>query len=404
MNQLNRRRILLGLGGLPLVLAGCGGGNSGGDTAAPATGGGNQVTFAAKASVDNIADAIIVQTYTNLDNKAGELLAAVQALAADPTNDALLDAAQTAWRAARVPWESSEGFLFGPVDSLSIDPALDSWPLNTSDLQAFLGSNPNATQANIEAAGDDVRGFHAMEYLLFGDGVSDNDKQASELTTAEANYLIALAQAFKAKTDGLKTSWTGDFNSTGPYATTLKTPGAGKAYTGYAAVFEELIGGLAGIADEVGNAKMSEPLGAALADADTSKVESQYSWNSLTDFHNNLQSVLNVYTGKLGFSWITDTVSVSQNGLYAFVHAHGAELADRVLNEIVDAQKKIALIKGDGDNMTTIITGAAKPFRQQILADDGRALIATAIAACNTLQATLENDVQPIVEMTTFTA
>ena len=33
-------------------------------------------------------------------------------------------------------------FLFGPVDSQGIDPAMDSWPVNRTDLDAVLnGSN-----------------------------------------------------------------------------------------------------------------------------------------------------------------------------------------------------------------------------------------------------------------------
>lgn len=392
MTNIHRRQLLLALGAAPLALAGCGGG--GGDS--------TPQSFNAKPMVDNVADAIITQTYRNLNTQAAALLAAVQALAAAPTSESAMDAAQAAWKATRVPWESSEGFLFGPVDSLGIDPAIDSWPLNTPDLQAFLASNPNATQADIENASDDLRGFHAIEYLLFGDGVADNDKAASELTTAEANYLVALAQAFKARTQALESAWTTNFNNAGPYATTLKSPGAGRTYTGYAAVLEELINGLAGIADEIGNAKMAEPLGTSIATADTSKVESQYSWNSLTDFHNNLQSVMNTYTGRLGFNWASDTVASSLNGVYAFVAYHDTTLANRVFNEIADAQKKVALIKGDGVNTTTAITGSAKPFRTQISNDTGRALITTAIAACNTLKASLETNVKPLIARTTF--
>lgn len=393
MQQVSRRKVLFGLGAVPLVLAGCGGGGGGGDDGA--------APFDAKPVVDNLADAVITQTYRNLNSAAGALLAAVQTLVTAPTEDAM-DTAQSAWKAARVPWETSEGFLFGPVDALGIDPAIDSWPLNTPDLQTFLASNPSATQADIENASDDLRGFHAIEYLLFGDGVADNDKSVSELTPAEANYLVALAQAFRARTQALQSAWTTDYNGTGPYATTLKSPGAGRTYTGYAAVVEELINGIAGIADEIGNAKIAEPLGATLADADTSKVESQYSWNSLTDFHNNMQSVLNVYTGKLGFDASADTVSASLNGLYAFVVHSDSSLATRVLSEIIAAQKKIALIKGDGVDTTTAITGAARPFRTQIRDAEGRVLAQDAIAACNTLRASLLNDVLPLLGTTTF--
>ncbi|HMN81727.1 MAG TPA: imelysin family protein [Burkholderiaceae bacterium] len=397
MSKITRRSVLLGFGALPLVLAGCGGGGGGGDDGAAGPTG-----FAAKAVVDNVTDNIIVQTYRNLNTRAAALLAAVQALAAAPNDEAKMNLAQDAWKAARVPWESSEGFLFGPVDSLLIDPAIDSWPLDTPTLQAFLAGNPNATQAQIDNATDDVRGFHAMEYLLFGDGTTINDKPASALTTAEVNYLVALAQAFKARTQALETSWTTDFGGTGPFATTLKTPGAGRTYTNYAGVLQELLTGVTTIADEVGNAKMAEPMGATIGAADTSLVESQYSWNSLTDFHNNIQSILNVYTGKLGYNWQSDTPSTSLNGLYSFVAFSNQTLATRVLNEIIGAQKKIALIKGDGVDSTTVISGSARPFRTQISDAAGRVLIEDAIAACNTLQKSFQDNVRPLLASTTF--
>lgn len=395
MSKVTRRSVLLGFGALPLVLAGCGGGG-GDDGAAGPTG------FAAKAMVDNIADNIILQTYRNLNTQAAALLAAVQALAAASTDEAKMNLAQDAWKAARVPWETSEGFLFGPVDTLLIDPAIDSWPLDTPTLEAFLAGNPNATQAQIENATDDVRGFHAMEYLLFGDGTTTNDKPASALTASEANYLVALAQAFKARTQALESAWATDFGGTGPYVTSLKTPGAGRRYTSYVAVVQELLTGLTTIADEVGNAKMSEPLGPTIGDADTSQVESQYSWNSLTDFHNNIQSILNVYTGKLGYNPLADTPSTSLNGLYSFVTFSNPTLATRVLNEIIGAQRKIALIKGDGVDSTTVISGSARPFRTQISDAAGRLLIEDAIAACNTLKKTFDENVRPLLASTTF--
>lgn len=391
---------LLGVG-----LAACGGG--GGDdtpsaTPAPAPAPA-QVSFDAKPVIDNVADNIITATYVSLNNQAVVLLATVEALDDGDATEADMDAAQTAWRAARKPWEASEGFIFGPVDSLGIDPAIDSWPLNTADLSAFLTINPDPGQVDIENAADEQRGFHAIEFLLFGDGVADNQKTAAELMPAEINYLVALVQAFGSRTAQLANAWTTDFNGRGPYATLLKTAGpANASYSSQAAVIEELINGVTGIVDEVGAAKISEPNGNSIGTADTSKVESQYSWNSLSDFSDNIQSVLNVYTGKLGFQQGADSVSVSQNGLYALVVAHDGALATRVLNEILDAQHKIALIKGDGDRSTTTITGAAQPFRQQILTPTGRALIQAAIDALATLKMSLERDVLPLTRSTTF--
>jgi len=410
-NRNARRTLLMLAGALPWWLAACGGGDDAPPPSAPApsapppAGSGSNVAFGAKAVTDNLVDAVITQTYRDLNARSTALLDAILALQAVPASEPAMDAAQAAWQAARLPWESSEGFLFGPVDALGIDPAIDSWPLNTADLAAFLAVNPTATQADVENAGDDLRGFHAIEYLLFGDGTTDNDKAAAELTPEELNYLVALVRAFKARTDELEQAWTTDFNGRGPYALIVKSPGAtNSSYASYGAVLQELINGIVGIADEAGNTKLAGPLGATLADADTSQVESQFSWNSLTDFHDNLHSVMNIYTGKLGFDWRSDTVGGSLNGLYAFVAAHDTTVATRVLQEIRDAQRRIALIKGDGNDTTTAISATASPFRNQILNATGRSLVEAAIAACNTLKTTLESDVLPMVGRTTFSA
>lgn len=395
-----------------LALAGCGSDdsspattpNSGPGAGAPS--GGNATTpvsFKSAAMAANVADNIITATYREMDTKIAALLTAINALNTGEVTQAKLTAAQNAWREARVPWESSEAFLFGPVDSLGIDPAIDSWPLDTPALAEFLTRNPNATLAQVENASDELRGFHAIEYLLFGDGVDSNVKTAAQLTAPQRAYLTALGQALKNRSQALVDSWTKDFNNQGAYAAQIRNPGASSKYSNEAAVVEELVGGLVTIADEVVNAKLGEPMGTSLANADTSKVESQYSWNSLTDFHNNLQSILNAYTGKLGFKAGTDSVAESGNGLYAFVAAHNKTLADRVMTEIIDAQRKIALIKGDGDGSTTVITAGAKPFREQIRTAEGRALVQTAIDAATKLFETLDKEVKPLVAKTTFT-
>ncbi len=380
-----------------LLGAGCGGSDNGS----------SKVFFDATEVTETTANAIITQTYKNLNAAAAGLLAAVEALADGEATEAELDAAQDAWRAAREPWESSEGFLFGPVSALGVDPAIDSWPLNTPDLKDFLANNPNASKADIENAGDDLRGFHALEWLLFGlddDGADNDDMAVADLInqTGAINYLVALASALTDQTQQLEDAWTTDFNGNGAYADDVANPGAGQLFASQAGVMEELINGMIGIVDEVASAKIADPLGVSIADSDTSQVESQYSWNSLTDFYDDIQSVLNLYTGVLGFDPTTDGISSSNSGIYAFVSVHDSTLANRVFDEIVIAQQSIALIKGDGDASSPVISGSAQPFREQIKTEAGRALINDAIDALLDLLASLDAEVLPLVTLTDF--
>ena len=413
MKITSNRLVAVILAAVSLLVTGCsssGGGGGGNNPPPPPT----NVSFDAAPVIDNVADNIIEQTYVDLNTSALALLTAVTDLEAT-INDANMDAAQQAWKDSRVPWESSEGFLFGPVDSLGVDPAIDSWPLDTTVLADFIANVTNPDKDFIALTSDDVRGFHAIEFLLFGDPTQpiapDNDKTAAELTDADADYLLALTGALQDQTQLLTDSWTVDFvdadgNSQGPYDTILKTQGAGQIYASQGAALEEIIEGIIIIADEVGNAKIAEPFGNDAASSDVSQVESQYSWNSLTDFHNNIQSILNIYTGSLGYDWQTDPAPTGLNGVYDFVAAHDATLAETVLNTIIMAQQTVALVDGDNDNTTTDIdlTAGDVPFRDQIGDDvgNGRQLVQDAIDAVNAVQATFENDVVPLIGDTDF--
>jgi putative iron-regulated protein len=261
------------------ALSACGGsGSSEPATPAPTTPTG--FSFSAKEMITNLTQDVIVVGYAQLASKSEELVLATQKLV-NSSVQADLIAAQNAWKAAREPWEQGESHIFGPVDSLSIDPHLDSWPLNTTDLRTQLTSTSGFDPDTVKTWSDDVQGFHTMEYLLFGDGVSDNTKDISELTVSEREYLIALAQVFREHAKTLDDAWQVSHNpqdsNAKPYADLLLNPGAtgNTIYSSELAVIEELVKGMIGIVDEVGNGKIADPFGESLAKADTSKVESQ---------------------------------------------------------------------------------------------------------------------------------
>lgn len=360
------KKSLLALTVSALCLSGCGSSSSD-DTPTVEAG----FTFDATELITNLTNDVIVAGYNNLNTQGEIFYIAAQTLVNTPT-EANLIVAQNAWKAARAPWEQGESHIFGPVDSLSIDPHLDSWPLNTSDLQALLDGSSTFSADNVLVSNDDVQGFHTMEFLLFGDGVNDNEKVIAEMTTRETEYLSATAEVFQSYTQQLFDAWvTGD----DPYNAKLLTPG-NDIYASQLAVVEELINGMIGIVDEVGNGKIADPFGSSLATADTSLVESQYSWNSLTDFSNNIIGVQNVYRGE--FDGEAD-----KTGIIDFVSAADSTLATRVDAEIVAAIAAIQAIAGDSD----------MPFRQAISDADGRVRIQAAIDALSTLQDSLENEV-----------
>ena len=372
---------ILSVGMSAMFLAGCGSSSSSNETIVEPEPSG--FTFEATELIANLTNDIIVVGYQSLNDKAALFLLSTQNLVNTPSAENLA-AAQQAWKDVRVPWEQGEAHIFGPVDALSIDPHLDTWPLNTSDLEDLLASQNGFSADELSSWNDDVQGFHTMEFLLFGDGVNDNHKSIDELTALEREYLAAAAEVFKSHTQTLFDAWTvandPNIENSPAYKDLLLTPD-NEVYSSQLGVIEELINGMIGIVDEVGNGKIAEPFGTSAETSDTSKVESQYSWNSLTDFTDNIQGVQNVYRGE--FPQQTD-----KTGLIDFVHAADADIASRVDNEITDAIVKIKAIAGENN----------LPFRQAITDTEARNRIQEAIDSLTVLQTSFENDVLTLLQ------
>ena len=328
----------------------------------------DQAYFDATTTLNDFANKVVLATYTDLDNKAGELLTAVKALAAD-TTQANLEQAQAAWKATRQPWEQSEAFLFGPVDTQGLDPALDSWPVNKVDLDAVLASGDPLTESSIDGLEDTLKGFHTVEYLIFRDG---NQRKAADITSRELEYLVATTENLKAKTAQLRHAW----DLTGENFAARKS-----LMRAHQARFirrrkprcRRWSNGMITIADEVANGKISDPFN----ERDTTLVESQFSFNSITDFQNNIRGIQNVYMGKF---------TTDGQGLNDFIASKDAALDTRFQTEVQTAIDAIGAIPD--------------PFRDSI--STGRSAVQAAIDAVSTVQRTLEADILQLVLASDF--
>jgi predicted lipoprotein len=322
--------------------------------------------FSDRQTISDFADDVVVPTYVELASRGDALATAVEALAADPS-EANLSAARAAWVATRVPWEQSEAFLFGPVEANGYDPAMDSWPVNQTDLDAVLASGDELSPAYVSGLNETQKGFHTIEYLLYGDGGS---KTAAALTPRELDYLVALTTELVGVTHTLADSWTtGDR----PYREVFVSAGmpGNTVYPSLSAAAQEIINGMIGICDEVANSKIAAPYDAH----DPNLVESQFSFNSLIDFQNNLHSVENAYLGHLAGG--------TGKGLTVLIAAKDPALDTKVKSELADA---IAALGAIDVTFPEAIVMAAYDER-----------IEDAQAKINLLKATLETEVKPLV-------
>lgn len=321
-----------------------------------------------QAVIDDFADDVVVATYAQLAIRLTTLGDAARTLVADPTQ-ANLTAAQQAWLDARVPWEASEGFLFGPADSLGIDPAMDSWPVDLGALDAVLAGNAELTLDYVGNLDPTLQGFHAIEYMLFG---ADGLRDADDLSPREAAYVAAVMQLMERDSADLEEAWDG---GDGAYADVFKGAGNGSTvYPSRAAAAEEIVRGMIGITDELANSKLAEPYD----QGDVALIESHFSGSSLADFTSNLRGLDYAYTGDV------DIAQTAGTGIDSYVRAVDPDLDARITAQIDAARAAVGAIPS--------------PFRDAITDPAAAPSIEAAQAAIRTLQTTLEQELLPLLQ------
>ncbi|CAM1343450.1 imelysin family protein [Tenacibaculum amylolyticum] len=306
--------------------------------------------------IDNITNNVIITTYTSLNSKANALVTAAQSFT---IGDAIaLESTRQAWRDAREPWEQSEGFLYGPVDTEGIDPSIDSWPLDLTFLNTVLGSTTAITPTFLASQNNNAKGFHTIEYLLWG---IDGSKVAADFTAREIEYLQAATQDLQNNTQALYDGW---ISSGGNFAAQFLTLPS----TNYASqknVIQEITDGISIIADEVANAKIEVPLNGNGGSAAPDQEESRFAHNSKADFVNNIISIQNIYLG----------------GLTSIVAETNATLDTTIKTQITEAIDAINAIPGT--------------FTDAII--NNRSTVQNAQSKVNTLFDTTENELKPFI-------
>ena len=334
-----------------------------------------------KACINDYVDLTILPTYKSLKEESVTLSKAVKAFADAPTQ-ANLDAACNQWVKTRVPWEQSEAFLFGPIANQQIDPHLDSWPLNQVSITAILGSSLDWENEDGSSMGANTLGFHTLEYLLFKDG---KHRQVSELINGENaiiedqkgaaktypkknyfGYIKVVSQVLSNDALMVYALWMGsdnlskedaaraeelefpDYTAKG-YQARFRNPNINdQSFPNHQACLFQIIDSSVDIATEVADAKMGEPYDAG----DVFGVESWYSFNSFTDYEDNIISIENAFMGG------PEKTRKEASSLYTIIKAADAKKADAVkaqiqacrdaLGSIVGTFRDIVLAKKEG--------------------------------------------------------
>jgi len=273
----------------------------------------------------NLVNNVIVPTYTQLADDVEDLERTLNGLTVSTITQSQIDKACKDFKAARQHWERSEAFLGGAASDFSIDPTIDSWPLDRTELLDYF---KGGMKAEIEDESS-ILGFHALEFILFRNGqnrkvaeLQGNDTYTNFTSVSgadELKYAQQVCRLLKERCFQLQVAWEGEKNASRvavvkaagldyqtenglSYGDNLTKAGIAGAKSTFptlkdavSQVLSDDEGSCVAICNEVGTAKIANPFSAG----DIAYVESPYSYNSITDFQDNIRSIRNVWLGSL---------------------------------------------------------------------------------------------------------
>ena len=321
--------------------------------------------------LEHTAEHVITRNYVRLAFATDRLAERLATLHANP-NAKHVTAARAAWREARAYWETGEAHLFGPVDTDGHDPAMDSWPIDLRELAGLIDGDASLDAAAVDGLDGDLKGFHAIEYLLWRQPVAEGRESAQTAAErlADAPRQRAMLASLGADLDdhaaAMVAAWQGDDGHARQLAA-AGTPDS-RLYPAVRGARQELVEGMDAIADELAAAKLGAPLESGRLDG----VESPYARNTRADMRHNLVGIRNLWLGSLDGN-------DSGLGLRALAATNGAdvEAVDRAfllalgridaIGEIADANGRIAfaeLIAGGQPGHEAQVEAAVDVVRQ----------------------------------------
>jgi putative iron-regulated protein len=350
--------------------------------------------------LDAYAD-LVLATYEDAVQTARELDRAVDALLADPS-EATLAAAREKWKAARIPYGYSEAFrfYFGPIDADGgPEGQLNGWPLDENHIDAVTDAYNAAPGANIignpdaypqitpelvaaqnEEGGEKniASGYHAIEFLLWGQDLNDPPESAGQRpytdfvsdgdprspNTRRGQYLKAATTLLVRDLESLLPEWRKPASGEENYRNSFVS---GDVYTGLKRMFT----GIAALAEvEMAGERMNVPL----LSGDQEEEQSCFSDTTAADLRANAAGIEHVYFGR--YTRLDGTV-VSGPSLADLVQAADQRMAEEMTARLTRVRETLAAIQD--------------PFDLEIQPDnaEGRARVQAGIDALRALSLSL---------------
>ncbi len=250
-------------------------------------------SFDRKGMLENIGKNIIIPSYKELNKSSHTMTAACEEFVTNPTEENLI-ALQDAWKLSASAWKRCELYKIGPGDDLSVAlySSIDFSPVNTSLIEDAINTNSVIDTNYIYNKGASVKGFPAIEYLIFNNAkgnvyILDKFGGTETLMQNRRSYLLSLCMALEAKSLQILDLWESVYINT-----FIASDGKGINSS-----IGMLVNQLIYLTEVVKNKKIGKPLnnmGVPLI----SQLEARESGMSLSHIKENVISLENAFLGK----------------------------------------------------------------------------------------------------------
>lgn len=333
-------------------------------------------------AADQYLNDVVYTTYSSLATGAEDLYNKSVAMQTKYNNNTLTDAdveeVCEAFKTARMHWERSESWLLGAASDYDIDPHIDTWPLDRTQMASFLtnstmiaglhSNDPIAFVNDHNGNFDSALGFHGVEFVLFRNGAArpasafyaneDDETFAGKTVNCaeEVAFLVAVTGDLRDHCYWLEVAWEGlkapqahrdRVNALGVQTRAQKNNGyyyganlllARDQYSSYTSMIEAvcdiLDGGCKNICQEVYSQKLGQAWRVANGQGEGEDagdyIESPYSKRSFIDYQDNIKSIRNSLYGTL-------SGEVSAKSFFQFMKDQGYTGADDLQTKLNSA-------------------------------------------------------------------
>ena len=278
----------------------------------------------------SVTDEVIVPTYQVLARDVAQMDQDVEALCKAPSQ-ARLDAARQSWRVARGSWTRSKAMAVGPVMERRSMRLLDWSPTDSEGIEGLLAEGRHISAAEVrDVLASNLRGFGAIEYLLFHDDALVN----ADVAGSRCAYLTALTEVAHRETEAILSDWVEERQGRPPYRDFF-TDRSKSALLPSAAV-SELVRAPVFLIRDIVELRMTLARGLQDEGIDLSSIPGNAAGNGLEDLRNEVLGIKALYEGSGGEGL----------GISGLVQPLSRETDSRLRNEFAAAIEAIDNVEG----------------------------------------------------------